>query len=73
MKEFLGGKSAGHTIFAKYFYKMYFTFRVVCDIVIRSGCSSGLEKGNVHNTLCATVMHCVVHAHIKLLCVLIYQ
>ena len=29
-------------------------------------CSTGLEKGNVHNTLCATVVHC---AHVKLLCV----
>ena len=26
-------------------------------------------KGNVHNTVCATGMHCVVHVHIKLLCV----
>ena len=33
-------------------------------------CSTGLEKGNVHNTLCTTVMHC---AHIKLLCVSIYR
>ena len=54
-------------------------FHFVCgDIVISRdqvsiACSTGLEKGNVHNTLCATVMHCVVHAHIKPLCVPIYQ
>ena len=55
------------------------TFHFVCGGIVISrdqvsvqyiACSTGLEKGNVHNTLCATVVHC---AHVKLLCVLIYQ
>ena len=54
-------------------------FHFVCgDIVISRDqvsitCSTGLEKGNVRNTVCATGVHCVVHAHIKPLCVPIYK
>ena len=66
-KEFLGGKSAGHTIFAKYFYKMYFTFRVVsmgrhfvCDIVISRDQNVHLDWRKVmYITLCALLL-CIV-------------